>query len=325
MGAMLRVALLDDYQRVALSLADWARLGPDAEVVAFDRHLHVPDEAAQALADFDVVCLMRERMLMPRALIERLPRLKLLVMTGSQSQSIDFAAAAERGIPVCRTTTHVSHATAEHAWGLIIACMRSIPQEAENMRRGGWQSTVGTSLHGKTLGLLGLGSLGTVVAGYGNAFGMRVLAWSHNLDDARAAAAGATRVAKEELLRQSDVVSIHLKLSARTRGLIGAAELALMKPSAIFINTSRGPIVDGAALVAALERRQIKAAALDVFDQEPLPPDHVLRRLDNAILTPHLGYVTEETLRNFYEGVVEDIEAWRAGTPIRQYSGFNTG
>ena len=245
-------------------------------------------------------------------------------MTGSQSQSIDFAAAAERGIPVCRTTTQVSHATAEHAWGLIIGCMRSIPQEAEHMRRGGWQSTVGTSLHGKTLGLLGLGSLGTVVAGYANAFGMRVFAWSHNLDDARAAAAGATRVGKEDLLRQSDVVSIHLKLSARTRGLIGAAEFALMKPSAIFVNTSRGPIVDEAALVAALERRQIRAAALDVFDREPLPPDHVLRRIDNAILTPHLGYVTEETLRNFYEGVVEDIEAWRAGTPIRLYGGFNT-
>ena len=294
-------------------------------MVAFDRHLAVPDEAAAALADFDVVCLMRERMPMPRALIERLPRLKLIVMTGSQSQSIDFAAAAERGIPVCRTTTQRVACDRRACLGPdhLRACAAS-RRRRENMRRGGWQSTVGTSLHGKTLGLLGLGSLGTVVAGYGNAFGMRVLAWSHNLDDARAAAAGATRVGKEDLLRQSDVVSIHLKLSARTRGLIGAAEFALMKPSAIFVNTSRGPIVDEAALVAALERRQIKAAALDVFDQEPLPPDHVLRRLDNAILTPHLGYVTEETLRNFYEGVVEDIEAWRAGTPIRLYGGFNT-
>jgi D-3-phosphoglycerate dehydrogenase len=321
---MLRIALLDDYQRVALSLADWARLGPDTEVVAFDRHLAVPDEAAAALADFDVVCLMRERMLMPRALIERLPRLKLIVMTGSQSQSIDFAAAAERGIPVCRTTTHVSHATAEHTWGLIIAAARSIPQEAAAMRQGGWQTTVGMALGGKTLGLLGLGSLGSVLAGYGKAFGMRVLAWSQNLTHDRAREAGAVRVAKDELLRQSDVISIHLKLSARTRGLIGAAEFALMKPSAIFVNTSRGPIVDETALVEALARRQIRTAALDVFDTEPLPDESPLRRLDNAILTPHLGYVTEETLRVFYQGVIEDIEAWRAGAPIRLYAGFTT-
>jgi phosphoglycerate dehydrogenase-like enzyme len=192
------------------------------------------------------------------------------------------------------------------------------------MRQGGWQTTLGIGLGGKTLGLLGLGSLGSVLARYGTCFGMRVLAWSQNLTEARAAEAGAIRVDKDELLRQSDVISIHLKLSARTRGLIGAAEFALMKPTAIFVNTSRGPIVDEAALVAALEGKQIRAAALDVFDREPLPDDHPLRRFDNAILTPHLGYVTEETLRTFYEGVVEDIEAWRAGAPIRLYAGFNT-
>jgi phosphoglycerate dehydrogenase-like enzyme len=322
---MLRIAILDDYQRVALAMADWAQLGPDAEVLAFDRHLAVPDEAAAALADFDVICLMRERMGVPRALIERLPRLKLIVMSGSQSQSIDFAAAAERGIPVCRTTAHVSHSAAEHAFGLIIACARNIAQEAQNMRTGGWQTTVGIALHGKTLGLLGLGALGAMVARYGTALGMRVIAWSTNLDEERAAAAGASRVDKDELLRSSDVISIHLKLSGRTRGLIGAAELALMKPSAILVNTSRGPIIDEAALVAMLQHRQIRAAGLDVFDQEPLPADHVLRRLDNAILTPHLGYVTEETLRTFYAGMIEDILAWRAGTPIRLYGGFNAG
>jgi len=306
-------------------MADWARLGPDAEVVAFDRHLRVPDEAAAALAAFDVICLMRERMGVPRALIERLPRLKLIVMSGSQSQSIDFAAAAERGIPVCRTSTQLSNSAAEHAFGLILCCARNIAQEAHTMRTGGWQSTVGIALHGKTLGLLGLGTLGSMVARYGHAFGMRVIAWSQNLTDERAATAGARRVGKDELLRGSDVVSIHLKLSARTRGLLGAAELALMKPSAILVNTSRGPIIDEAALVAALERRQIRAAGLDAFDQEPLPADHALRRLDNAILTPHLGYVTEETLRMFYTGMIEDIEAWRAGTPIRLYGGFDTG
>jgi phosphoglycerate dehydrogenase-like enzyme len=322
---MLRIAILDDYQRVALAMADWTRLGPDAEVVAFDHHLAVPDEAAAGLADFDVICLMRERMAVPRALIARLPRLKLIVMSGSQSQSIDFAAAAERGIPVCRTSTQLSHSAAEHAFGLILCCARNIAQEAQSMRAGGWQTTVGVALHGKTLGLLGLGALGTMVARYGQAFGMRVIAWSQNLDHERATEAGVTRVEKDALLRQSDVVSIHLKLSARTRGLLGDAELALMKPSAILVNTSRGPIVDEAALVAALERRQIHAAGLDVFDQEPLPADHPLRRLDNVTLTPHLGYVTEETLRSFYAGMIEDIEAWRAGTPIRLYGGFDTG
>jgi D-3-phosphoglycerate dehydrogenase len=322
--APLRIAILDDYQRVALGMADWRRLGPDVEFVPFDRPLGVPDEAAAALADFDVLVMMRERMRIPRALIERLPRLKLMVMTGSQSQSIDFAAAADRGIPVCSTTGKPSRSAAELAWLLVLAAARHLPEEDRNMRRGGWMTTVGTGLQHKTLGLLGLGVLGGVVAGYGRAFGMDVIAWSANLTAERAAAVGATLVEKDELLQRADVISIHLKLSGRTRGLVGAREFGLMKPSAILVNTSRGPIIDEAAMIEALRSRRIRAAGLDVFDEEPLPAGHPLRSLDNAVLTPHLGYVTEEGYRNLYGGAVDVIEAWRGGTIINQYHGFDT-
>jgi phosphoglycerate dehydrogenase-like enzyme len=313
-----RIAILDDYQHVALKMADWSGLAPDCELVVFDRNLATEDEAARALADFDVLCLLRERIPMPRTLIERLPALKLIVVTGAHNRTLDLAAAKERGITVSHTRGGDSqHATPELAWGLILSLMRHIPQEHQRMREGGWQETVGTALHGQTLSILGLGRLGSRMASIGRAFGMEVLAWSQNLTAERAEAAGAALVAKDELFARADVLTIHLVLGERSRGLVGAAELQRMKPSAVLINTSRGPIVDEAALIAALEARDIRGAGLDVYDREPLPADHPLRRLGNVVLTPHLGYVTEGTYRMFYADTVEAIAAWRAGTPVR--------
>ena len=315
---MTRIAILDDYQHVAMTMADWSALLPDCELVVFDRNLATEDEAARALADFDVLCLLRERMPMPRTLIERLPALKLIVVTGAHNRTLDLAAAKERGITVSHTRGGDSqYATPELAWGLILSLMRHIPQEHQRMREGGWQETVGTALHGRTLSILGLGRLGSRMASIGRAFGMEVLAWSQNLTAERAEAAGATLVAKDELFARADVLTIHLVLGERSRGLVGAAELRRMKPSAVLINTSRGPIVDEAALIAALERLDIRGAGLDVYDREPLPADHPLRPLGNVVLTPHLGYVTEGTYRMFYADTVEAIAAWRAGTPVR--------
>jgi D-3-phosphoglycerate dehydrogenase len=316
---MLHIAILDDYQHVALDMADWSALGSDVELGLFDQHLSGIDEAAEALADFEVLVCMRERMALPGALIARLPKLRFVVFTGSHSTVIDFAALAERGIPVARTGARASPSAAELTWALLLACARHVPREHAAMRAGGWQTTLGSTLRGKTLGILGLGTLGRLVAGYGKAFGMDVIAWSANLTAAKAEEGGATLVSREEIFRRSDALSIHLKYSARSRGLVGAAEFALMKPTAFLINTSRGPIVDEAALIAALRDRRIRAAGLDVFDQEPLPADHPLRGLDNAVLTPHLGYVTEESYREFYRIAVESILAWRAGNPINLY------
>lgn len=316
---MIRVAVLDDYHGVALDLADWGSLGSDAEVQVFRHHLATVDEAAAALAPFDVVCLMRERMPMRRDLIERLPRLKFIVTTGARNPSLDLAAAAERGIVVSNTHGGDSqYATPELAWGLILACARAIPAADRGMKAGRWQEgDLGLALHGLSLGLLGLGRLGSRMAEIGHAFGMKPIAWSENLTRERAEAAGAELVSKEELFSRSDVLTIHLVLSKRTRGLVGAADLARMKPSAVLVNTSRGPIVDEAALIAALSQGRIRAAGLDVYDREPLPQDHPLRALDNAVLTPHLGYVTQGTYRAFYEDMVEDIVAWQAGAPVR--------
>jgi phosphoglycerate dehydrogenase-like enzyme len=315
---MMRIAVLDDYQRVALKLADWSRLGPDAKVDVFPNNLATADEAAEALQPYDVICLMRERMPMPRALIEKLPKLRLIIVTGARTHTIDFDAAEERGIIVCHTRPGESqHATSELAWGLILSRMRHIPEEHQRVRAGGWQETIGTTLHGKTLGVLGLGKLGSRMAVIAKAFGMEVIAWSQNLTAERAAAAGARLVTKDELFRQADVITIHLVLSDRTRRLVGAAELALMKPTAVLINTSRGPIVDEAALIDALRRGQIRGAGLDVYDREPLPADHPLRQIPNAVLTPHLGYVTEGAYREFFPDMVENILAWRAGKPVR--------
>jgi D-3-phosphoglycerate dehydrogenase len=313
-----RIAILDDYQRVALTMADWSRLAAECELVVFDRNLESEDEAARALAGFDVICLLRERMPMPRALIERLPGLKLIVVTGAHNRTLDLAAAKERGIVVSHTRGGDSaFATPELAWGLILSLMRHIPQEHQRMREGGWQETIGTALHGQALAILGLGRLGSRMASIGRAFGMEVLAWSQNLTAERAEAAGATLVAKDELFARADVLTIHLVLGERSRGLVGATELNRMKGSAVLVNTSRGPIVEEAALIAALERRKIRGAGLDVYDREPLPADHPLRRLDNVVLTPHLGYVTEGTYRVFYADTVEAIAAWRAGVPVR--------
>jgi len=314
--ATLRLALLDDYQSVALAMADWGRLPRGVEVVAFADHLADPEAVAARLADFDAVVAMRERTPFPRALLERLPRLRLLVTTGMRNAAIDLAAAAERGVLVCGTGG-LPYPTAELAWGLILSLVRRIPREDRATRDGRWQETLGLGLNGKTLGVLGLGTLGSRVARVGRAFEMEVLAWSRHLTAERAAEVGATRVERDELLARADVVTIHLVLGDRTRGLIGARELGLMKPTAYLVNTARGPIVDEAALVAALREGKIAGAGLDVFDEEPLPPDHPLRRLPNTVITPHLGYVTEETYRVFYGQALEDVEAYLRGAPIR--------
>jgi phosphoglycerate dehydrogenase-like enzyme len=311
-----RIALLDDYQGVALRMADWDRLPAGAEVVVFRDHLADPDAIAARLAGFDVVMALRERTPFPRALLERLPRLRLLVTAGMRNAAIDLRAAADRGVLVCGTGG-LPYPTAELAWGLILSLVRRIPGEDAATREGRWQETVGVGLNGKTLGVLGLGTLGSRVARFGRAFEMEVLAWSQNLTAARAAELNARWVDRDELLARSDVVTIHLVLSERTRGLIGARELGLMKRTAYLVNTSRGPIVDEAALVHALREGTIAGAGLDVYDEEPLPPDHPLRRLPRTVLTPHLGYVTEETYRIFYGQALEDIQAYLRGDPIR--------
>jgi phosphoglycerate dehydrogenase-like enzyme len=311
-----RVAILDDYQGVALGLADWGRLPADVEVVVFRDHLADLDAVAARLAEFDVVVAMRERTPFPRALFARLPRLRCLVTTGMRNAAIDLGAAAGQGVLVCGTEGLPSP-TAELTWGLILALLRRIPAEDRAVRDGRWQESLGLGLHDKTLGVIGLGRLGSRVARVGRAFEMRVLAWSQNLTAERATEAGATRVDRDELLARSDVVTLHLVLSERTRGVIGARELALMKPTAYLVNTSRGPLVDEAALVRALREGTIAGAGLDVYDEEPLPRDHPLRRLPNTVLTPHLGYVTEETYRVFYGQALEDVEAFLRGQPTR--------
>lgn len=313
---MTRIAILDDYQGIALRMADWRSLPADAEVVVFRDHLADPDAVAARLADFDVVMAMRERTPFPRALLDRLPRLRLLVTAGMRNAAIDLRAAADRGVLVCGTAG-LPYPTAELTWGLILSLVRRIPLEDRATRDGRWQEGVGLGLNGKTLGVLGLGSLGSRVARVGRAFEMEVLAWSQNLTAERAAEVGAALVGRDELLARSDLVTIHLVLSERTRGLIGARELARMKRTAYLVNTSRGPIVDEAALVRALRDGTIAGAGLDVFDEEPLPLDHPLRRLPNTVITPHLGYVTEETYRIFYGQALEDIRAYLRGEPIR--------
>lgn len=313
---MARVAILDDYQGVALRMADWSSLPGGTEVEVFRDHLPDLGAVAARLADFEVVVAMRERTPFPRVLLERLPRLRLLVTTGMRNAAIDLPAAGERGIVVCGTAG-LPYPTAELAWGLILSLVRRIPVEDRATREGRWQVSLGLGLNGKTLGVVGLGTLGARVARVGRAFEMQVLAWSQNLTPDRAAAVGASLVARDELLARSDVVSIHLVLSERTRGLIGARELALMKPSAYLVNTSRGPLVDEKALVQALRDGAIAGAGLDVFDEEPLALDHPLRHLPNTVITPHLGYVTEETYRVFYTEALEDTQAYLRGEPIR--------
>jgi phosphoglycerate dehydrogenase-like enzyme len=319
---MTRVAILDDYAGISLDLADWSPVRARADVTIFDRHLS-EDEAAEVLQPFDVICTLRERTAFPRTLIERLPNLKLMTIVGMSLANLDMAAATERGILVAHPDfanpafAAAGAAVPELVWGLTMATVRNLAEEHRRMREGRWQASAGTTLHGKTLGLLGLGRSGKIINGYAKFFGMKVIAWSQNLTAEAAAAVGARRVEKETLFKEADVISIHLVLSERTRGLVGEPEFALMKPTASLINTSRGPIVDEAALVAALSGRRIAAAGLDVYDIEPLPVNHPLRSLPNVTLSPHLGYVTRELLAAVYSDAVEAVAAWLDGKPIR--------
>ena len=311
----LKVGILDDFQNVTLKIAGWSRLPSHVSVTAFDRHFE-GEELIQQIAPFEVLVITRERTLFSRAVIERLPKLKLLVTAGWRNLGIDMGACRERGILVCGTEAG-SAPTAELAWGLILAAARHIAEEDKALRAGRWQSTIGVTLKDKTLGILGLGRLGTQMARIGCAFGMNVIAWSQNLTAERATAAGAIRVEKSELFRESDVLTIHLLLSERTRWLVGRDEIGLMKKSAILVNTARSGIVDETALIDALTSGGIAGAGLDVYSREPLPPDASILKAPNTVLTPHLGYVTRETYEIYFPQALEDVEAWLKGHPIR--------
>ena len=305
----MKVAILDDYQGVALQMADWSAVARRAEITVFNDHEADPRKIVERLRPFDVVCVMRERTPLSKEILQKLPRLKLIASTGPRNASIDREAATERGI-VVTGTGYESTPTIEFTWALILASMRNVAAESGSVRTGGWQTTVGANLSGKTLGVLGLGNVGKQVAKIGLAFDMKVIAWSQNLTVQAANEVGATLVDKETLFRQADIVTVHVVLSSRTVGLVGAAELGLMKPVARLINTSRGPIVDQDALVAALRSRKIAGAALDVFDIEPLPKEHPFRTLDNVLATPHIGYVSEELYRTFYGDAAAAIASW---------------
>ena len=305
----MKIAVLDDYQDVALKMADWSGLANRAQVDVYNEHLADSDAVVKRLHPYDIVCVMRERTPLNRGIIERLPNLKLIASTGPRNASIDLEAAAARGIKVVHTG-YFGSPTIELTWALILGGARHLTGEAAAVRRGEWQHTIGDDLSGQTLGILGLGNLGSKVAQVAAAFGMKVIAWSQNLSAEKAVADGAALVSKDDLLRQSDFVSIHLVLSDRTRGLIGARELSLMKPSARLINTSRGPIVVEADLIQALNSGRIAGAAIDVYDTEPLPPDHPYRRIANLLATPHIGYVSRRLYQRFYRDSVSNILAW---------------
>ena len=313
----LRCAILDDYQNVALKAADWSKVSGDLDIKVFNSHLGGEDKVIAALQGFDIVCAMRERTAFPRLVIEALPDLKLLVTTGMRNASIDLEAAKACGIVVCGTPAF-GNATAAIATGLMLELARHIGYENARLKAGAaWQTTIGLDLEGMTLALLGLGKLGTRMAEIGRAFKMDVIAWSENLTAETCKQAGVEHVGRDDLFRRADFLSIHVQLSPRTRGLIGATALSLMKPSAFLINTSRGPIVDEAAMIAALRDKAIAGAGLDVFDVEPLPIEHPLRKLDNVVLTPHLGYVAAQNYRTFFAGIVEDIRGFLDGKPVR--------
>ncbi|GAB3927502.1 2-hydroxyacid dehydrogenase [Microlunatus endophyticus] len=312
----LRVVVMDDYQQVIAGYADWAALGPDTEVIFLQDHLEGPRLIA-ALAGADVVVAVRERTALPVQVLDQLPDLKLIVTAGMWNAAIDVDAARDRGIELCGTGG-VPHSAAELTWALILACARHIPAEDALIRSGGWQSTVGIDLEGHTLGVIGLGRLGTRVATIGLAFGMRVVAWSPNLDHDHARSLGITPVTKQQLLVGSDIVTLHLKLSDRSRNTLTADDLRSMKRTAYLINSSRGPLIEEAALVQALSQGRIAGAGLDVYDVEPLPTDHPLRTVRNTVLAPHLGYVTADTYRRFFADAVDDILAWRSGSPVRR-------
>ncbi|MFZ0920507.1 MAG: D-2-hydroxyacid dehydrogenase family protein [Candidatus Dormiibacterota bacterium] len=312
----MNIAVLDDYQAIAHAIVDWGVLGEGVRVEFLTEHLE--DEAlVERIADCDIVVAMRERTAFPARVLQGLPKLRLLVTTGMRNRAIDVRAATDAGILVCGTHG-LTWSTAELTWGLVIASVRNLIVETASMRAGGWQRTIGTDLSGRTLGVVGLGHLGARVAGYGLAFDMRVVAWSPHLSVERAAEHGVSYLPREELFAQADVISIHMVLGPQTRGLITEADLRRMKPTSYLINTSRGPLVEEAALVRALREGWIAGAALDVYDTEPLPADHELRKLGNCVLTPHIGYVTRDTYANFFAGVLEDIQAFLADSPIRQ-------
>ena len=313
----VRCAILDDYQNVAVKSADWSKVKGDVEIKAFNEHLGAGQSVIAALKDYAIVVAMRERTAFPRAVIEALPNLKLLITTGMRNASIDTEAAKARGVTVCGTGSFGSP-TSGIAIGLMLELTRHIGYENARLHAGAtWQSTIGPDLEGMTLGILGLGKLGARTAAIAKAFGMKVIAWSQNLTAERCQEVGVGYVGKDDLFRQSDFITIHNVLSARSRGTVGAKEFGLMKPSAFLINTSRGPIVDEAAMLAALRDKKIAGAGLDVFDTEPLPLDHPLRKMDNVVLTPHLGYVSEQNYKHYFAGVVEDIRGFLDGKPVR--------
>lgn len=313
----LRCAILDDYQNVALSMADWSKVTDDIDIQVFNKHLGSADNVVAALQGFGIVCAMRERTAFPRGVIERLPDLKLLITTGMRNASIDLDAARKRGVVVCGTPAF-GNGTAAIATGLMLDLARRIGYENTRLKAGAlWQTTIGLDLEGMTLALLGLGRLGARMAEIGHAFKMDVIAWSQNLTPERCKEAGAAYVGRDDLFRRADFLSIHVQLSERTRGLVGAAELGLMKPTAFLINTSRGPLVEEAVLLAALREKRIAGAGLDVFDIEPLPIDHPFRSLDNVVMTPHLGYVTEQNYRAFFAGMIDNVRAFLDRKPVR--------
>jgi D-3-phosphoglycerate dehydrogenase len=322
----MKLALLDDYQRMALKSADWKRLEKrGVEVSAFHEPFASPEDAAKKLQPFDLLCLLRERTAFPRALTQRLPNLKFVALTGIRAGSLDSQALAERKIPVSNTRSgNSTDLTAELAWGLVIMAARDLAKGERNMRAGKWHEglAAGMGLKGKRLGVIGLGKIGARVAAIGKAFGMEVVAWSQNLTADKARESDVAFVDQKTLLETSDVVTLHLVLSDRTRGLISQKEISLMKPTAILVNVSRGPLVDEKAMIDALKRGRLGHAALDVYDREPLPADHPLRKLDNVTLSPHLGYVNDENLRLFYGDALENIEAFLDGKPIRVINGL---
>jgi phosphoglycerate dehydrogenase-like enzyme len=305
----MKVAILDDYQNVALQLADWSGVRNYAEITTFNDHVADASAVVERLRPFEVVCVMRERTPLTREILQQLPNLRLIASTGPRNASIDTQTAIDLGI-VITATGYDATPTIEFTWSLILASMRGIDRETASLKAGGWQTGVGANLHGKTLGVLGLGNIGKEVARIGLAFGMRVIAWSQNLTEEKASAAGATLVDKQTLFREADVVTVHLVLSGRTKGLVGTPEFALMKPTARFVNTSRGPIVNEAALIEVLQARKIAGAAVDVFDTEPLSADHPFRKLKGILATPHIGYVTEDLYRIFYGDAAANITKW---------------
>ncbi|HZK92075.1 MAG TPA: D-2-hydroxyacid dehydrogenase family protein [Stellaceae bacterium] len=325
----MRVSILDDYQGVALDMADWSAVRGRGIDIAVERFPFADEDAAvRALADSEIVCAMRERTPFPKALLDRLPKLKLLITTGMRNASFDMTALQAKGVTVCGTGGPANapggggnEDTAELAWGLILGAMRRIAEDHALMRQGGWQTRIGHRVAGKTIGLLGLGRLGGAVARVGLAFEMKAIAWSQNLTAEKAAAQGVERVEKDELFRRADVLSVHLVLSPRSRGLVGAREIGLMKKSAVLVNTSRGPIVDTEAVIGALKESRLAYAGFDVYDKEPLSADHPLRTAPNVILTPHIGYVTDENYRGSYPQIVENIVGFLDGRPQRVIGG----